>query len=66
MSRSTSIIFANHVPVTCKPGGDSFMREGPVPYPSNCVNPCCYGRGQCFCWPCMKKILEEHRNRQKG
>jgi hypothetical protein len=65
MSMSTSIIFVNHIPVENKPGGDSFMREGPVPYPSNCKTPCCYGRGRCFCWPCMKEIMEDFKAHKK-
>jgi|GEM_PF-1625122 len=37
----------------------------PVAYPVNCSHPCCYGHGHPFCFPCMKKILEEHRKNRK-
>lgn len=37
----------------------------PEPHPANCSDPCCYGHGHSYCFPCMKKILEEHRARKK-
>ncbi|MDY6333448.1 MAG: hypothetical protein SPL56_01455 [Lachnospiraceae bacterium] len=37
----------------------------PEPRPANCSKPCCYGYGHSYCFPCMKKILEEHRAGKK-
>lgn len=47
-------------------GKGSAIKQAPVPSPCNCNTPCCYGRGTSFCWPCMKKLMEEHRTNQKG
>ena len=40
-----------------KPGLDPL----PEAHPLNCKNECPYGKGKSFCWPCMNKILAEHR-----
>ena len=29
--------------------------------PQNCKTPCPYGTGKTFCFPCMAKIMDEHR-----
>ncbi|MBQ9301806.1 hypothetical protein [Butyrivibrio sp.] len=34
--------------------------------PQNCKTPCPYGNGRTFCFPCMAKIMEEHRNIRKA
>ena len=42
----------------------------PTPSPLNCKNPCPYGYGRAFCFPCMKKILgqdaEKSEPKEKG
>ena len=40
-----------------KPGFGPF----PEAHPLNCKSECAYGKGRSFCWPCMNKILSEHR-----
>lgn len=30
-----------------------------VPSPRNCKEPCPYGRGREFCWPCYAKLMKE-------
>ncbi|SCY63283.1 hypothetical protein [Butyrivibrio sp. INlla14] len=48
-----------------KSGMDSTPKDrapvlgGSTPY--NCKNPCPYGHGRTFCWPCYKKIVEKSR-----
>lgn len=38
----------------------------PKPFtPKNCNNPCPYGAGRPFCFPCYAKILKEHREMKK-
>ena len=51
-------------------GGKQF--EGnmtPIPVgnlkPHNCKHPCPYGKGTTFCFPCMAKIMEEHKERRE-
>ncbi|MBE5826984.1 MULTISPECIES: hypothetical protein [unclassified Butyrivibrio] len=34
--------------------------------PQNCKTPCSYGTGKPFCYPCMAKIMDEHRNSRKA
>lgn len=34
--------------------------------PHNCKTPCPYGVGKTFCFPCMGKIMEEHRELRKA
>jgi hypothetical protein len=33
--------------------------------PHNCKTPCPYGNGTTFCFPCMAKIMEEKRQKEK-
>ncbi len=33
----------------------------PNAHPCNCKHECPYGKDKAFCFPCMKKIMEEHR-----
>ena len=33
----------------------------PNAHPCNCKHECPYGKDRAFCFPCMKKIVEEHR-----
>ncbi len=37
----------------------------PNAHPCNCDHECCYGKDRAFCFPCMKKIVEEHRAARK-
>ena len=37
----------------------------PVAHPSNCKNECPYGYDRSFCFPCMAKIMAEHRANKK-
>ena len=32
-----------------------------VPMPVNCREPCCYGRGTNFCFPCYRELLKNGR-----
>ena len=34
--------------------------------PQNCKTPCPYGNGRTFCFPCMAKIVDEHREARKA
>ena len=64
MKRSGSILKITKVAPGTKRGGHSpFMSSGPAPSPCNCSEPCCYGRGRSFCWPCMKNIMGGFRER---
>lgn len=36
-------------------------RSEPVAHPQNCKHECPYGHDRAFCFPCMAKILSEHR-----
>lgn len=38
---------------------------GESPYPLNCSHPCCYGYSRPFCFPCMRKLLEEREKNKK-
>ena len=40
------------------------MKE-PIAHPCNCDHECCYGKDRALCFPCMKKIVEEHRAAKK-
>lgn len=43
--------------------GDSLENsESKEVMPLNCKTPCPYGRTKPFCFPCMKKILDESKN----
>ncbi len=33
----------------------------PIAHPQNCKHECAYGYNRPFCFPCMKKIVEEQR-----
>ena len=58
MSKIGSVIRINTLPTGVKRGGrDPIICNEPAPSPCNCDNPCCYGRGKSFCWPCMKNIM---------
>lgn len=47
--------------------GDSLENsEAKEVMPLNCKTPCPYGRTKPFCFPCMKKILDESKNTQLG
>lgn len=37
----------------------------PLAEPENCKNHCPYGYGKSFCFPCMAKIMAEHRAAKK-
>ncbi len=45
--------------------GDSIFpvvgRGEPIAHPCNCKTECSYGYNRAFCFPCMAKILNEHR-----
>ncbi len=41
-------------------------RKPPLSHPCNCKEECPYGYDKPFCFPCYKKIMEEHRSRRKG
>ncbi len=32
-----------------------------VPMPVNCREPCCYGRGRNFCFPCYQELMKNRR-----
>lgn len=36
----------------------------PIDHPSNCKHECPYGYGRSFCFPCYKKIMEDHRKKK--
>ena len=38
-------------------------KRGPqtVPFPKNCKEPCPYGRGREFCFPCYSKLMKEKK-----
>ena len=40
-------------------------RKSLISHPVNCKSECPYGRDRAFCFPCMKKILEEHKALRK-
>lgn len=33
----------------------------PINHPANCREECPYGYNRAFCFPCYRKIMEEHR-----
>jgi len=52
-------------------GGKSFQgTRDPIPVaglkPHNCKTPCPYGNGTTFCFPCMAKIMDEHKKLRKA
>lgn len=36
-------------------------KKEPLAHPQNCKSECPYGYGRAFCFPCMAKIMSEHR-----
>ncbi|MBO6241424.1 MAG: hypothetical protein J6M44_03160 [Butyrivibrio sp.] len=40
-------------------------QKEPLAHPKNCSHECPYGYGRAFCWPCMAKIMNEHRANRK-
>jgi len=40
-------------------------QKEPLAHPKNCKHECPYGYGRAFCWPCMAKILADHRAARK-
>lgn len=41
---------------------DSCMgKKEPLPHPHNCKTECPYGYGRAFCFPCMAKIMANHK-----
>ena len=40
-------------------------KKAPLNHPVNCNDECPYGYDKAFCFPCMKKIMEEHRAAKK-
>lgn len=36
-----------------------------IAHPCNCKHECPYGFGRSFCFPCMAKIMSEHRAAQR-
>ncbi len=58
MSKCGSVIRISTLPAGVKRGGrNPIICNESSPSPCNCVNPCCYGAGRSFCWPCMKNIM---------
>ncbi len=39
--------------------------EGFEPSPLNCNHPCCYGRRRNYCWPCLKKLIDENTAKKR-
>ena len=37
----------------------------PLAHPCNCDHECPYGYDRAFCFPCMKKIMAEHREKRE-
>ena len=48
-----------------KPYSSAIGKESPAENPKNCRNTCPYGRSRSFCFPCYKKIMDEHRKAKK-
>ena len=42
-------------------GRSAIDQKEPLAHPRNCKHECPYGYGRAFCWPCMAKIMNEHR-----
>ena len=68
MRECSSVIEVHSVRAGVKRGGRAPFGIGEVPTPSpcNCKTPCCYGKGRCYCWPCMKNIMAGHNAAKKG
>lgn len=37
-----------------------------IDHPKNCAHECPYGYDRAFCFPCYKKIMEEHNAKRKA
>lgn len=37
----------------------------PLAHPCNCKHECPYGYNKAFCFPCMAKIMADHREKKK-
>lgn len=36
-------------------------KKEPIAHPKNCKTECSYGYGRAFCFPCMAKIMADHK-----
>lgn len=48
-----------------KPYTSAMGKESPAEHPKNCRSECPYGHDRAFCFPCYKKIMDEHRKAKK-
>ena len=48
-----------------QPYTSAIGKEAPAATPVNCKEACPYGHDRAFCFPCYKKIMEEHRAAKK-
>ena len=48
-----------------QPYTSAIGKEAPAANPVNCRVKCPYGHDRAFCFPCYKKIMEEHRAAKK-
>ena len=48
-----------------RPATSIMGKKEPVAHPCNCKTECPYGYGRSFCFPCMAKIMNEHRAKRK-
>ncbi len=39
--------------------------EAKLVMPVNCKNPCCYGFGRPFCFPCYQDMVKEQREKRR-
>ena len=66
MSRQGCVLRIHRIPSGTRRGAHApYKRNEPVPTPCNCKTPCCYGVARGYCWPCMKKIMEDHNANKK-
>ena len=51
------------VPISTKgvPIKSAINAKEPIAHPKNCRTECSYGYDRAFCFPCMAKIMNEHR-----
>lgn len=51
------------VPISTKgvPIRSAINAKEPIAHPKNCRTECPYGYDRAFCFPCMAKIMNEHR-----
>lgn len=51
------------VPISTKgvPIKSTINAKEPIAHPKNCRTECPYGYDRAFCFPCMAKIMNEHR-----